>query len=318
MFAQCAITPTLSKGYTWPPSSTVSIVNYGVPSGDLQTAASNWSTDLLLGFSFSGGSVCYSPDFTTGVGTGETINMSFTTIPVESNPPGGSDNQVSGGVPVVRGLTDLEHATFAGTPARLYVVAVYINSAMTADAAITEVVAHEIGHTLGLADCNYPGCAAGSSVMEANAPVSTINGTSGQPGPTSCDVSSVLSVATDYLCPPPSPPPPQCCPYNFFTGGCTPCTSPIILDTDGHGFHLTGAQDGVTFDISGSDHPIQIGWTASGSTNAFLALPGPDGLVHMGSNYLAISRHNRPLITRTALPRSLFMTIQKTVGTATV
>jgi hypothetical protein len=39
---------------------------------------------------------------------------------------------------------------------------------------------------------------------------------------------------------------------------------------------------GVTFDISGTGHPIQMGWTAAASDNALLALPGADGLVHNG------------------------------------
>lgn len=60
-----------------------------------------------------------------------------------------------------------------------------------------------------------------------------------------------------------------------------PC-SPIILDLSGNGFFLTSAQNGVKFDISGDGSPIQIAWTVSGSDNAFLALPGSDGLVHNG------------------------------------
>jgi hypothetical protein len=36
------------------------------------------------------------------------------------------------------------------------------------------------------------------------------------------------------------------------------------------------------FDISGTGNPVQMGWTASGADNAFLALPGADGLVHNG------------------------------------
>jgi len=44
---------------------------------------------------------------------------------------------------------------------------------------------------------------------------------------------------------------------------------------------LTSAVGGVSFDISGTGHPIQMGWTA-GADNAFLALPGADGLVHDG------------------------------------
>jgi hypothetical protein len=51
------------------------------------------------------------------------------------------------------------------------------------------------------------------------------------------------------------------------------CSSPIIIDTDGKGFHLTSAQNGVPFDIAGNGKLVQMGWTAPGSTNAFLALP---------------------------------------------
>lgn len=45
---------------------------------------------------------------------------------------------------------------------------------------------------------------------------------------------------------------------------------------------MTSAANGVLFDISGTGHPVQIGWTAIDSDNAFLALPGSDGLVHNG------------------------------------
>jgi len=61
-------------------------------------------------------------------------------------------------------------------------------------------------------------------------------------------------------------------------------TSPIIIDTEGEGFRLTAAYNGVLFDIQGDGHPVQIGWTAQRSRNAFLALPGPDGLVHSGKD----------------------------------
>jgi hypothetical protein len=62
-----------------------------------------------------------------------------------------------------------------------------------------------------------------------------------------------------------------------------PCPgTPIIIDVSGKGFHLTNAMNGVRFDISGTDHPVQIAWTVADSDNAFLALPGSDGLVHNG------------------------------------
>jgi len=58
--------------------------------------------------------------------------------------------------------------------------------------------------------------------------------------------------------------------------------SPIILDLSGKGFSLTSAANGVPFDIVGDNRPLQIAWTAPGADNAFLVLPGPDGLVHNG------------------------------------
>jgi hypothetical protein len=61
-----------------------------------------------------------------------------------------------------------------------------------------------------------------------------------------------------------------------------PSGSPILIDVSGKGFFLTDAKDGVSFDISGIGHPVQMGWTANGAQNAFLALPGPDGFVHSG------------------------------------
>jgi hypothetical protein len=53
---------------------------------------------------------------------------------------------------------------------------------------------------------------------------------------------------------------------------CEQSLSPIIVDTTGKGFRLTSAESGVTFDIRGNGHPIQLSWTASDSGNAFLAL----------------------------------------------
>jgi hypothetical protein len=63
---------------------------------------------------------------------------------------------------------------------------------------------------------------------------------------------------------------------------CGGCPSPIIIDLNGNGFFLTDAAHGVFFDIKGNGMPMQIGWTTSGASNGFLALPGSDGLVHNG------------------------------------
>src|SRR5438132_671781 len=48
--------------------------------------------------------------------------------------------------------------------------------------------------------------------------------------------------------------------------------TPIIIDVDGNGFHLTSAADGVMFQFAPNLSPAAVGWTAPGSDNAFLAL----------------------------------------------
>lgn len=65
------------------------------------------------------------------------------------------------------------------------------------------------------------------------------------------------------------------CPSNYVnTGSCCqpPNPSPVIIDVDGSGFHLTSASDGVWFDFYNTGTKTNISWTASGSTNAWLAL----------------------------------------------
>ena len=67
--------------------------------------------------------------------------------------------------------------------------------------------------------------------------------------------------------------------FVFFPNLCDPdivgniCPgSPIIIDVEDEGFHLTSAADGVKFDIRGNGHPVQIAWTKADTRNAFLAL----------------------------------------------
>ncbi len=60
--------------------------------------------------------------------------------------------------------------------------------------------------------------------------------------------------------------------YNCAGGYCVFSGTPIIIDTDGSGFHLTDYAGGVKFDLLNTGRPIQVSWTAPGSTNAFLAL----------------------------------------------
>jgi len=307
----CSQPGTTTQVETWPANAAVGIIGVPgqfVPSGPLGTAIANWNIAL------TGASSC-TPIFQSG---GTNITMNYASIPPPSPCPTGSTCYT-------RGLTDFSRATFT-INGRLASVPITINSQVTATAAITEVVAHELGHTFGLADCNYPGCPVGSSVMESavSASGTTINSAIGQPGPTSCDITAVMGFSPDYTCPPPPPPPPRCCKcndpntakgkqlYNDFAfrkvqsgaDGCqlgwsTTCcgSTPIIIDTTGNGFVLTSAVNGVKFDISGTGTPVQVSWTAPDSGNAFLCLPDANGACDDGKDLFGDKTSQPPSAT---------------------
>jgi len=48
--------------------------------------------------------------------------------------------------------------------------------------------------------------------------------------------------------------------------------SPIIVDTARNGYHLTGVDDGVLFDLNGDGIPDRVAWTQADSDDAFLAI----------------------------------------------
>ena len=48
--------------------------------------------------------------------------------------------------------------------------------------------------------------------------------------------------------------------------------SPILIDVSGNGFSLTGASEGVYFDMDGSGAPKKFAWTPPSSDDAWLAL----------------------------------------------
>jgi hypothetical protein len=144
---------------------------------------------------------------------------------------------------------------------------------------------HELGHeAFGLADCNN--CDNAVTIM------ATPETTTVDPGPTPCDQGYVFNESGGAYGTNPNPggdPPAGCSTVPLAGGpvGELSCNgggpgSPVILDAEGEGFHLTSAATGVKFDISGTGHPVQIAWTDPHFHNAFLALPGPDGLVHNG------------------------------------
>lgn len=71
--------------------------------------------------------------------------------------------------------------------------------------------------------------------------------------------------------------------YICFNGNCE-LSSPIIIDTDGDGFDLTDAANGVAFDINGDGRKEQLSWTSANVNDAFLFLDrNGNGVVDNGT-----------------------------------
>jgi hypothetical protein len=255
----CTPPPPQLKSSTWAFLARVQVtydsnlnLKVGSAPAPMATAVSNWNIATQP--------LCRAPIFTFGSGTGPTMSFAYGPIPNKS------DGTPRRGLTLINISLRIDSATST----------INSNIPLTFPAVLTEIIAHEMGHTMGLNDCNYVdanNCGIGSSVMVSGAPVATWTGLQGQPGPTGCDILVVETVANDYQC---------CIGSSCPSRNSCPCNSPIVLDIDGTGFKLTSAANGVIFDISGHGDPVQMAWTAPGSNNAFLALPGPDGLVHSG------------------------------------
>lgn len=71
------------------------------------------------------------------------------------------------------------------------------------------------------------------------------------------------------------------------TCACYKFASPIVIDTAGDGYSLSGVSQGVTFDLDADGSPDQVSWTSTGSDDAILVLDkNRNGVIDDGSELM--------------------------------
>ncbi len=177
----------------------------------------------------------------------------------------------------------------------------YDSAGNSCEGTMVDLVAHEIGHTLGLADVDYLSACNGTIMGSNPSYVSSdqcdvVNNTWYPPQEYQHDhVNDICNQQCQDVCYDG-----QCGDTTCFTfpdgnlsRGCT--TSPLLLNLEGHGYHLSGVDNGVHFDLNADGTAEQTAWTLSGSHDAFLCLDrNHNGIIDSG---LELFGNHTPLST---------------------
>lgn len=185
--AQCTTPPGATQEDTWAQGAQVQVnidPTYNTEQRTaLAQALTNWNNARLLNCS---GVVFGIPTYNATPIAGPTISVgsltSYKFQVYKLDPPDGSGD---------RGLT-------AGKvyPGHYTVTSwSYLNTNVSDPSALTQLLAHEIGHTFGLLECNF--CGATQSIV--NGPAPSYNDTNGLTSPTTCDNVKVKEVGM-YIC----------------------------------------------------------------------------------------------------------------------
>lgn len=152
-------------------------------------------------------------------------------------------------------------------------------------AEVEVVFKHEIGHFLGLAHTGTPPTImnqppAGSTCTNGTISVTSVQTADAAQASTCIQTVNPTPTPTPTPNPEPTPTPQNCprptsCPAFWRWRGypiCECMPSPILIDIAGDGFSLSGASDGVDFDLDADGTAERRAWTQTGSDDAWLAL----------------------------------------------